>query len=307
MTSWPDAATLLERLAAAHDIHYAPGLPPSPRQIRTPEGLELNCVDWEGSGEPILLLHGGTLTCHTWDLVCLAMRDRYHCVALDLRGHGNSAWADSYTMDAYVNDVAAVVADFGWAMVHMVGMSLGGIIAAQYAASARSRAASLAMVDVAPNVDFGAVGPMRDFMSRPIADLTLDQLVEAAVDAGARGGRERILYRYLHMARIGPDGRLAWRHDRTNPRDYGHLLGRLADLNELASSIACPVLLARGERSRVLTDEKVAAFAARCREGRGLTIAGAGHNVQEDQPLALANELRHFISASVIPAHAGNQ
>ena len=139
-------------------------MPPSPRRIRTPEGLELNCVDWEGSGEPILLLHGGTLTCHTWDLVCLAMRGRFRCVAVDLRGHGNSDWADSYTMDAYVNDVAAVIADFRWAMVHMVGMSLGGIIAAHYAATVGSRAASSAMVDVAPNVDFGAVGPMRDFM-----------------------------------------------------------------------------------------------------------------------------------------------
>jgi pimeloyl-ACP methyl ester carboxylesterase len=296
MTNWSDAAMLLERLAAAHKIRYAPGLPPAPRQLQTPEGLALNCVDWAGTGEPMLLLHGGTLTCHTWDLVCLAMRDSFHCVAIDLRGHGDSAWADSYTMDAYVSDVAAVIADFGWARVHMVGMSLGGIIAAHYAATAGSRAASLAMIDVAPNVDFGAVGPMRHFMDRPIADLTLDQLVEAAIGAGARGGRERILYRYLHMTKADPDGKLAWRHDRTKPRDYGHLLGRLQDLNEIASAIACQVFVVRGDRSRVLTDEKVAEFAARCREGRWLTIAGAGHNVQEDEPLALATALEHFIS-----------
>jgi pimeloyl-ACP methyl ester carboxylesterase len=295
MTS-SDTATLLERLATAHEIHYAPGLPPAPRQLRTPEGLALNCIDWKGSGEPILLLHGGTLTCHSWDLVCLAMRDSFHCVAVDLRGHGNSAWADSYTMEAYVHDVAAVIADFGWVRVHMVGMSLGGIIAAHYAATAGSRVASLAMIDVAPNVDFGAVGPMRHFMDRPIADLTLDQLVEAAIGAGARGGRERIHYRYLHMTRVGPDGRLAWRHDRTRPRDYGHLLGKLAELNELASAITCQVLVVRGDRSRVLTDEKVAEFAARCREGHWLTIVGAGHNVQEDEPLALATALRDFIS-----------
>jgi pimeloyl-ACP methyl ester carboxylesterase len=224
------------------------------------------------------------------------MRDNFHCVAVDLRGHGDSAWADSYTLDAYVNDVAAVIADFGWAKVHMVGMSLGGIIAAHYAATAGSRAASLAMIDVAPNVDFGAVGPMRHFMDRPIADLTLDQLVEAAIGVGARGGRERILYRYLHMTQVGPDGKLAWRHDRTKPRDYSHLLGKLQELNDLASAIACQVLVVRGDRSRVLTDEKVAQFAARCREGHWLTIVGAGHNVQEDEPLALATAIGHFIS-----------
>jgi pimeloyl-ACP methyl ester carboxylesterase len=55
---------------------------------------------------------------------------------------------------------------------------------------------------------------------------------------------------------------------------------------------------------------QVAAFAARCREGHWLTIAGAGHNVQEDEPLALATALRNFIGAasiSVIPAKAGNR
>jgi pimeloyl-ACP methyl ester carboxylesterase len=296
MTGWSNAATLLEGLAAVHKIGYAPGLPPAPRQLRTPEGLVLNYLDWAGTGQPMLLLHGGTLTCHTWDLVCLVLRDSFHCVAVDLRGHGNSAWADSYTMEAYVSDVATVIAEFGWAKVHMVGMSLGGIIAARYAATAGSRVASLAMIDVAPNVDFGAVGPMRDFMDRPIADLSLDQLVEAAIGAGARGGRERIHYRYLHMTKLGADGNLAWRHDRTRPRDYGHLLGKLAELNELASAITCPVLVVRGGRSRVLTDQKAAEFAARCGEGHWLTIAGAGHNVQEDQPLALATALGHFIS-----------
>src|SRR3954447_15339895 len=133
MTNRSDAATLLERLAAAHKIGYAPGLPPAARQRRTPEGVALICVHWAGTGEPILFLHGGTLTCHTFDLVCLAMRHSYHCVAVDLRGHGDSAWADNYTMDAYVRDVAAVIAEFGWTRVHLVGMSLGGIIAAQYA------------------------------------------------------------------------------------------------------------------------------------------------------------------------------
>ena len=147
MTNWSDAATLLERLATAHNIHYAPGLPPAPRLFRTPDRLALNYVDWGGSGEPMLLLHGGTLTCHTFDLVCLALRDSFHCVALDLRGHGNSGWADDTTMDAYVSDAAAVIADFGWSRVHMVGMSLGGIVAAHYAATGCESKPPISCVD----------------------------------------------------------------------------------------------------------------------------------------------------------------
>ncbi len=55
----------------------------------------------------IVFLHGGALNAHTWDLVCLALRDDYHCVALDQRGHGDSDWAPAdsnegadYTMGA---------------------------------------------------------------------------------------------------------------------------------------------------------------------------------------------------------------
>jgi len=197
MTHGSDTPALLERLATAHKIPYGAGLPPAPRRLPTPDGLAFNCVDWGGPGEPILFLHGGALTCHTWDLVCLAMRDSFHCVVIDLRGHGESAWADNYTIEACVNDVAAIIADFGWTRVHVVGMSLGGIIAAHYAATGGARANSLAMIDVAPNVDFGAVGPARRFMERPIADLTLEQLVEEAIGASARGERDRISYRYL--------------------------------------------------------------------------------------------------------------
>jgi pimeloyl-ACP methyl ester carboxylesterase len=72
-------------------------------------------------------------------------------------------------------------------------MSLGGIIAAHYAARAGAQAASLTLIDVAPNVDFDAIGPMRHFVDRPIPDLSLDQLVDAAIAVGARGGRDRIL------------------------------------------------------------------------------------------------------------------
>ncbi len=56
--------------------------------------LRFRYLDW-GNEElrPILFLHGGALTAHTWDLCCLALRDEFHCIALDQRGHGDSDWA----------------------------------------------------------------------------------------------------------------------------------------------------------------------------------------------------------------------
>ena len=55
------------------------------------DGLRLHDLDWGHRDRPALIfLHGGRLTAHTWDLVCLAMRADFHCLAIDQRGHGDS-------------------------------------------------------------------------------------------------------------------------------------------------------------------------------------------------------------------------
>ena len=74
-----------------------------------------------------------------------------------------------------------------------------------------------------------------------------------------------------------PDGTLAWRNDRRRPHDYPHILAKLEELPHVASRITCPVLVVRGGRSRVLTDEKVASFAGLLhRRQQDLGEAGAG-------------------------------
>jgi pimeloyl-ACP methyl ester carboxylesterase len=111
------------------------------------------------------------------------------------------------------------------------------------------------------------------------------------------GPRDKILYRYIHMSHRLPDGSLAWRNDRRRPHDYAHILAKLEELPELAKPMAMPVRIVRGGRSRVLTDEKVAAFAACFANGSWVRVPDAGHNVQEDAPQALARELRDFLRA----------
>jgi pimeloyl-ACP methyl ester carboxylesterase len=146
-------------------------------------------------------------------------------------------------------------------------------------------------------VDFGATAAMRDFMNQPIADLTLDELVDAAMRASARGGYEKILYRYRQLTKRTPDGHLAWRDDRRKPHDYPHIIAKLQELETIAPAIACKVLIARGALSRVWSDAKAADFAARLPDARWLAIHDAGHNVQEDNPKALADALRDFLSS----------
>src|SRR5215472_877439 len=56
-------------------------------------GLRFHALEWgEPDAPPVLLLHGGNQTAHSWDLVSLSLAARYHVVAYDQRGHGDSEW-----------------------------------------------------------------------------------------------------------------------------------------------------------------------------------------------------------------------
>lgn len=118
---------------------------------------------------------------------------------------------------------------------------------------------------------------MREFVGRPIAELSLDELVDRAFAVSTSGGPRD--------------------NDRRRPHDYAHILAKLEELPQLAKPVALPVRVVRGGRSRVLTDEKVAAFAACFPNGSWVLIPEAGHNMQEDAPKALAREFRDFLRA----------
>jgi pimeloyl-ACP methyl ester carboxylesterase len=97
--------------------------------------LRLHYVDWGNpSAPPLLLLHGGRDHCRSWDWVAQALRDRYHIISPDLRGHGDSAWSPDgdYSMGAYVYDLAQLIHQLKLAPLTIVAHSLGGNIALRY-------------------------------------------------------------------------------------------------------------------------------------------------------------------------------
>src|SRR3974377_740488 len=93
-------------------------------------GLGFRYLDWGTQGQrPILFLHGGALTAHTWDLCCLALRDEFHCLALDQRGHGDTDWAPDadYSIAAQREDVRGFVDKLGLDRFILAGMSMGAL------------------------------------------------------------------------------------------------------------------------------------------------------------------------------------
>jgi len=117
--------------------------------------MRFHYLDWGNKQLPtIVFLHGGALTAHTWDLVCLAMRDDFHCVALDQRGHGDTDWAQDgdYSIGAALADTKGFVDHLGLDKFILVGMSLGAINSLSFAVAHPERLSHLVIIDAGPEM-----------------------------------------------------------------------------------------------------------------------------------------------------------
>jgi esterase len=136
----------------------------------TANALRLHYLDWGTAGRPpVLFLHGRSLAAHTWDLVCLALRREYHCLALDLRGHGDSDWSSEadYGLDAHRADLEAAAEQLVTGRFILVGMSLGGAISLAYAGEHAERLAGLVLVDIGPDTRSAGSRRIADFVAAP--------------------------------------------------------------------------------------------------------------------------------------------
>jgi len=292
MDDWhPEAlATIADRLG----LPFGDRAPPRSRRLRTPGGPAIHVLDWGGRGPSAVLLHGGSLTARTWDYLALALRADFRLIALDMRGHGASDWADDYSMESFASDVMAVIDSLAIERTHLVGMSLGGVVACEFALSHPDRTASLAMVDVTSRPAFAATARMRAFMTGFRGAATVEEVVERALAVSPRSDPERLHYRMRALLKRGDDGRLVWKSDRQRLTDYPAVLNHLAGFEARVPNMTAPFLLARGGDSLIVSEDAAHDFTARFPDGRWVTIKDAGHNVQEDNPRDLADALRGF-------------
>ena len=117
-------------------------------------GLRLHYLDWGSPELPaMLLLHGLQDCARLWTSFAETMRHRYHVVALDHRGHGDSPWAspESYRLAYYVRELAQVIQALDLQDIVLMGHSAGGKNAFIYAADNPQRLSRLVIVDMDPN------------------------------------------------------------------------------------------------------------------------------------------------------------
>lgn len=265
-------------------------------------GLRLHHLDWGNpGGHPLVLVHGIRLHAHVWGDFCRRNRDAFHLLALDQRGHGDSGWAGDghYHLDAFYQDLAAVMDARGLKKFTLIGHSLGARVSLLYSHLHPERVERLVLVDMGaglpPNTgkkDFSRITetpPPQDFASHQEATDYLAGILRIAP-------RELVAESVEQGMRPLDNGRFTWKYDpalgglpqpRPGTREW--------DLWEAARGIACPTLLLHGEYSQVVTPEILERMKTEMPNLRAQQIDNAGHSLFTDQPGAFAGAVARFM------------
>jgi pimeloyl-ACP methyl ester carboxylesterase len=264
-------------------------------------GLRFHYRDWPSarSDAPVLvLLHGYTGHARSWDAFAAAMSDRYRVIALDQRGHGESSWApkEAYGVEDMAADLEAFVAALGLDGFSLLGLSMGGMVAMEYAGRRPAGLASLVIVDIGPELI--ASGGQRIRANAEASDV-FDSPEAAFATARAENPRPPEAH---HRNRVEAnlmrteDGRWTWRYDRAL-RTWGVLRPRPPQVAWAScAAIAVPTQLIRGELSDILAPEVAARMVETIPDVRFDLVPGSGHAVPLDDPEGFARAAREFLA-----------
>ncbi|HYZ69802.1 MAG TPA: alpha/beta hydrolase [Mycobacterium sp.] len=261
----------------------------------------VSAIKWGDEPPQVVFLHGGGQNAHTWDTVIVGLG--LPALAVDLPGHGRSAWRDDGDYGPRLNaeTLRPVLREWAPHPRLMVGMSLGGLTALRIAAAEPSLVPELVLVDVTPSaperheqmtqVQMGTVALVQGDRTFPSFAAMLDVTIAAAPHRDRNSLRRGV----FHNSKQLDDGTWTWRYDSFRK---GLLLAGFANLWDDVPAIAMPTTLVRGANSFFVNDEDAEAF-AKAAPGfqRTHVVADSGHSVQGDQPAALVEILRGVLGA----------
>ncbi len=266
-------------------------------------GQEISALAW-GDGEPqLVLIHGGAQNAHTWDTVALAL-DR-PLVALDLPGHGHSSHRDDHAYWPAENAVALETATRALApkALAVVGMSLGGLSSIALTDRAPDLVRALVLVDVTPGVNREKASAIAQFIDGPENFESFDEILERTVAFNPTRTESSLRRGILHNAVEDPDGRWRWRYDLprrgSGEGDDGRIIPGIDTLWDAIARIEVPLTLARGTLSPVVDDADVEELLRRKPDARVVGFDGAGHSIQGDKPVELAELLRSLLDGEI--------
>lgn len=274
--------------------------------------LRLHYADWGNAGAPpLILVHGGRDHCRSWDWVAEQLRDDWHIIAPDLRGHGDSQWSPdgNYSMAAFVYDLAQIIHQKQLAPLTIIAHSLGGNIALRYTGLYPDNVRKIVAIEgLGPSPKMlaergsqdagdrlrGWITEQRELSRRlPKRYATIEEALARMQAENKHLSPEQAFHLTIHGMLQNEDGTWSWKFDpylnnwsvSDMPQDQ---------VEQLWSRISCPTLLMYGANSWASNpqdDGRLRHF----RDARVVEFANAGHWLHHDQFAAFIAELKAFL------------
>jgi len=260
----------------------------------TVNGLRLHYLDWGSPDkQPFIMLHGIGRVAHSFDHIAPKFNQDYHVMAIDMRGHGDSAWSSegAYLVQDYAKDLEAFVAQLNLRNIVLLGNSTGGRVVQVYAGMRPERVAKLVVEDVGPErTNEIASGFARRVQQEENGWPSEDELL-ASLMRGSTASEE-LQRNYAHFgSKKRADGRVVWKRDPNLVKGFVP-----TELWAQVLKITCPTIYILGGASSIVPPETQQKLRESLPVVQIVTMPKLGHYPHQEAPQEYIRIVQTFLS-----------
>lgn len=247
-----------------------------------------------------MFLHGLMGSGMNWRPVAKAFDPEFHILTFDQRGHGRSFQPPSgYAPRDYAEDLKRILDELGWSDIGLVGHSMGGRNALEFALHFSQRVKGLVIEDIGPEASSEAMTRIQEMIDLvPVPFKSREEARDFFANDYAKliawSSQAPTVARFFHsnIAEM-PNGEFDWRFSKTGIKET-MAAGRNEDRWDALRNLKMPVLIVRGEHSTDLPRPVFERMKQVLPNAQAIEIANAGHWVHFDQPEAFIQALKTF-------------
>src|SRR5262245_46898371 len=266
-----------------------------PDRFITINGLRIHYLEWgTPDKQPLIMLHGIGRIAHTFDHIAPHFASRYHVMAVDMRGHGDSDWdpKGAYLVEDYVKDIEGLAQQLRLRNIVIWGNSTGGRVAQVFAGLHPELVAAVISEDVGPERPREIADGMNARLKREDEQgWSSEEELLAQQKAGSPRTGEDILRAYVHYgSKRRADGRIIWKRDPAIGNGFVP-----TELWRFVRNIKSPIIYILGGRSTIVPAATQEELRKVLPQAVITTIPGAGHYPSEENPAEFLTAVDKFL------------
>lgn len=244
-------------------------------------------------GPKLVFLHGVMGNLGNWRRITPSFENRFEVLTFDQRGHGRSFKPENgYAPEDYATDLLKILDELGWQKVFLVGHSMGGRSAQNFAVRFSQRVERLVIEDIGPDKSEEAVRKMIDMIERTPTPF---RNKKTAKEYFYNEFKDVNLGAYLYSnIEDKEDGSADWRFSKKGVIE-SIIEGRAKERWDEIKKLTIPTLLIRGTLSDELSHEVFEKVLEMNANIQGVEIEGAGHWVHFDKPNEFISAIQKFL------------